>query len=159
MSTHKGYVQSSEHVAKRVMSRSKNTWRRNHPLYKIWKAMRARCYCKGHDQFKHYGGRGIGICPEWNDFWQFAKDMGERPSLSHTIDRIELNGNYEPGNVRWATWTEQANNRSDNVRVVRNGDSKTMSQWAREVGVTPSTIRNRVLKGLPVERILAAASR
>lgn len=72
--------------------------------------MRARCRCKTNSQFKNYGARGITICPEWDDFWRFLADMGPRPSRKHSLDRIDVDGNYEPGNCRWATQTVQVRN-------------------------------------------------
>lgn len=84
------------------------------PLYKSWKGIVQRCTNPANPNFKWYGGRGISICEEWRDFETFRADieaLGERPTPQHSIDRIENDGNYEPGNVRWATKTEQSRNR------------------------------------------------
>lgn len=84
----------------------------SHPLYATWKAMIRRCYDPGHERYLHYGGRGIRVCERWRDSLQdFIDDVGKRPE-SCTLDRINNNGNYEPGNVRWATVSEQNKNRS-----------------------------------------------
>lgn len=81
------------------------------PTYKSWQAMIARCTNPKHPQFKHYGGRGIVICPEWrHSFPSFLSDVGERPT-GKTLDRINCDGNYEPSNCRWATIAEQNRNR------------------------------------------------
>ncbi len=87
--------------------------------YRIWLMMHQRCYNNGHVAYNHYGGRGINICPLWNrnsagmvdGFETFIRHIGPAPSIRHSVDRIEVDGNYEPGNVRWATDAEQAANR------------------------------------------------
>lgn len=82
------------------------------PAYHVWRSMMQRCDNPNSKNYKHYGGRGIRLCPQWrSSFQQFLKDVGERPTMDHTLDRINVNGNYEPGNVRWATREEQACNK------------------------------------------------
>jgi hypothetical protein len=83
--------------------------------YRTWLAMRKRCLNSNYPDFKYYGGRGIKICDAWQSYEQFLADMGRKPSAAHSIDRKEVNGNYEPSNCRWATPSEQALNRRNSL--------------------------------------------
>ncbi len=88
--------------------------RTKHPLYRTWVCIKTRCYNKNNKGYRYYGGRGVIMCDAWRDkitgFPTFVKDMGEKPSPEHTVDRIDNDGNYEPGNCRWATKSEQSYN-------------------------------------------------
>jgi hypothetical protein len=85
--------------------------------YSCWRAMRRRCTEPGHHAYKDYGGRGISVCDRWlNSFDKFFEDMGEPPSKQHSIERIDVNGNYEPINCKWATPKEQGMNKRNSVR-------------------------------------------
>lgn len=127
-------------------------------LYSIWEAMVARCENKNFRQYASYGGRGIRVCDRWrrgngikSGFECFAEDMGERPSKKHSLDRIDNDGNYEPGNCRWATKEVQQNNMRSNVRIETNGKTLTMTQWARELGINPRSLIKRLRRGWPPE--------
>lgn len=126
------------------------------PIFTIWSAMKARCLNPAHRSYKYYGGRGITICPQWkHSLLQFSQDVGPRPSPLHSIDRIDNDGNYEPGNVRWATGEEQCSNRRTNIYFYALGEAKTISRWCRETGIASTTFRHRVAKGLPPELVLS----
>lgn len=119
--------------------------------YKIWCGMIRRC-CGDTAAWHRYGGRGIAICDRWrHDFGAFLSDMGPRPSPEHSIDRIDNDRGYEPGNCRWATRTEQANNTRSNRRLTFGGRSLTLAQWSRECGVPPSALAKRLRSGRAVD--------
>ena len=116
--------------------------------------MRARCRNPNDTSFRDYGGRGIRVCDRWEDFASFFEDMGERPE-GMTIDRIDVNGHYEPGNCRWADDITQANNKRSNVRITRDGVSKTLQEWADATGIKRETIRWRLRQGWPIDRVFS----
>jgi hypothetical protein len=124
--------------------------RKRHPLYNTWRKMIRRCYSECGADFQDYGARGITVCDQWrNDFWTFVADMGPRPSRNHSIDRWPNNlGNYEPGNCRWATPSEQARNTRRNRYITANGRTQLMEDWAREIGISPPAIFYRLRRGM-----------
>lgn len=118
------------------------------PEYHAWVNMRARCFNPKSGFYPSYGGRGITVCDRWRDsFETFLADVGPRPSGDHSLDRIDVDGDYEPGNVRWATKEGQAQNKRDNRRVTVKGETKTVAEWARELGVSPKRIYTRLARG------------
>jgi hypothetical protein len=107
--------------------------------------MLSRCYLETTVGFSEYGGRGITVCDRWrSNFAAFLEDMGERPSKAHTLDRIDPNGNYEPGNCRWATKREQSLNRRNNRLVLYEGELMPATEAARRAGLHPSTVLERI---------------
>lgn len=114
--------------------------------YTIWSNMRDRCNNPKNTKFQNYGGRGIKVCDRWNDFAKFIEDMGPRPT-GLTIEREDSNGNYEPSNCRWATWTEQQRNRSTNHMVSCGGDIRCVSEWSERTGIPYRTILSRLASG------------
>jgi len=128
---------------------------RNHPLYDLWRAMVDRCHNPRAHGFKNYGGRGIVVCSRWREsFDDFVSDVGERPSRKHSLDRKDNDGNYEPGNVRWATRSEQARNTRFNRLLTAFGKTQTAEEWAIETGLPKSTLFNRIRRGWPDEKVI-----
>jgi hypothetical protein len=116
--------------------------------YKVWQGMIRRCYETKHMNFKYYGVRGITVCDRWrNSFASFYEDVGPRPSQKHEIERIDNNGNYTPGNVRWATHREQCINTRRNRFIELNGERLCVTDWAKKAGIAPSALRWRLRKG------------
>ncbi len=112
--------------------------------YKTWKGIRQRCFNPNNHDFHHYGGRGITICDKWDKYTEFIKDMGRAPSPKHSIDRIDFNGNYEPRNCRWVTHQVQVSNSRHNHVIEFNGQRRTLSEWARFIGIKPSRLSDRI---------------
>lgn len=124
-------------------------------IYEIWKNMKRRCYSETNKRYANYGGRGITICQEWqNDFYAFydwAMANGYTDDL--TLDRINVNGNYEPSNCKWSTWKEQANNQTRNHYITYNGETKTLKQWSEAFSIPYGAFQHRVKRGWSMERI------
>lgn len=125
--------------------------------YTIWKGIVSRCENPKERCYKHYGGRGVIMCERWrSNFSNFLEDVGPRPSNKHSLDRIDVNGNYEPGNCRWATQIEQMNNMRKNRRLTYNGESKTVSEWTRHLGFSKVLLHQRIFSyGWSVEEALS----
>ncbi len=124
-------------------------------IYSIWVGMLIRCSEKSKGKTrKNYFLRGIKVCDKWKNFESFYEDMGE-PSLNYSIERINNNGNYEPGNCKWATSKEQGNNTSANKKIEFNGQIKNISQWAELLNIKPNTLTYRLKRGWSIERALS----
>ncbi len=133
-----------------------------HPLYSAWRAMRQRCRNPNSDSYADYGARGIRVCDGWHDcktFIQWAEQNGYSPGL--TIERIDNNGNYEPGNCRFASRQEQNLNTRRNLLITAFGETKCCAEWAADprCAVTASTLRWRIRAGRPSEEAITIPSR
>lgn len=117
------------------------------PEYRSWVHMRERCNNPKCARYPLYGGRGISHCDRWNDYAKFLEDMGRRPTLKHSLDRINVNGNYEPGNCRWANQSTQTNNTRRNIVIEHGGETRTLSEWAHFHGVKPDLYKARYYRG------------
>lgn len=121
-------------------------WSYHNKLYGVWQTMKARCLRPTNERYKNYGGRGIKICDEWkNDFKAFndwAIGNGYKEGL--TIDRIDVNGNYEPSNCRWISAAEQASNKTTNFYVEYKGETHCLKQWAKKLNINYKALFNRL---------------
>lgn len=126
-------------------------------LYKIWAAIKGRCFNKNNCAYKNYGARGITICDEWLNnypaFEKWANANGYNETL--TIDRIDVNGNYCPNNCRWATKREQQNNRRNCHYITYKGETKTIAEWARTLHISHKRIEGRISRGWPIEKVFS----
>lgn len=122
----------------------------------VWHTMIARCHKPNASGYEDYGARGISVCDRWrNDIHAFIADMGPRPSPKHSIDRIDNDGDYEPGNCRWATSMEQSRNNRRTILVTFNGKTQCIKDWVMELGlVYPRvTARIRTLGWTPLQAL------
>ena len=127
--------------------------------FSAWKAAHRRCGDAKCPSFGDYGGRGISVCARWSGasgFEAFLADMGPRPSPGHSLDRIDVNGNYEPSNCRWATQSQQARNTRRNVQLTLGGETMCAADWAARLGVPARRITLRVRRGWTDARALLA---
>lgn len=122
------------------------------PEYSAYRAMMKRCYNPKEKSYPRYGGRGISVCQRWlSDVSNFLADMGPRPSDGHSIDRINVNGNYEPNNCRWATSRQQQNNRTNNRVIKYKGEDYTLAQLTEKSAVKSATLAKRLDRGWTVD--------
>jgi hypothetical protein len=153
-----GYANSCGCFRYEAVSTSTSKYRRKlnnkpTPEFKVWQSMKNRCRESGGQ--RGYSDRGIKVCDAWaKSFDAFMDDMGPRPSLAHSIDRIDVNGNYEPGNCRWATGKEQNRNRRNNRLVTHNGKTMCVAAWCEELGLQHGLVLDRLDSGWTDERAL-----
>jgi hypothetical protein len=146
------------------MSGERRPWNYRHgrsrtPLHRVWSTMIERCTSPKSEKWPLYGGRGIRVCERWLAFESFLADMGERPSPRHTLDRIDNDKGYEPGNCRWATQREQQRNRRNNRVLTYLGETMCLAAWADRVGLSVGTLGYRVRSGWPLDRALSEPKR
>ena len=117
--------------------------------------MKKRCESPKSDSYENYGGRGIKVCERWQTFENFLADMGQRPTSDHTIERIDLDGNYEPNNCIWIPRREQFLNMRKSVKITINGDTRIVAEWARLYKINPYTVYDRLDAGWsPADAVL-----
>ncbi|MEY8517192.1 AP2 domain-containing protein [Lachnospiraceae bacterium 29-84] len=129
-------------------------------IYTIWNNMMQRVLNKNNKRYKDYGGRGIGICEDWKDFENFRKWAlvnGYNDEL--TLDREDNDGDYCPQNCRWVDWDTQRNNKQQSRKINYKGETKTITQWAKECGISRETIRDRINAGWSIEKALETPAR
>ena len=140
--------------SKRYMKREKHGMTKTSEFYS-WNHMKDRCGNPNNQNYASYGGRGIKVCERWLvSFSAFIEDMGRKPSIYHTIDRINNDGNYEPTNCRWALMSEQNSNKSNARIITFNNKSQSITEWAKQLRVSVKTLRSRLNYGWSVERTL-----
>jgi len=130
-------------------------------IYRRWQHMIQRCHNVNDRDFPRYGARGVAVCDRWrfgdgetSGFTNFINDMGEPPNNAHSIDRLDVNGPYSPGNCRWATAKQQARNRTRNTYVEAFGLLKTQAEWCEKYGLSHQCFRHRLRSGMTAEEAL-----
>lgn len=115
------------------------------PEHRAWAGMKQRCTNQNLPRYSGWGGRGITVCQRWKDsFLTFYEDMGPRPPDKDSVERIDNDGNYEPGNCKWATWLEQSRNTRRTRLITYNGETHCISEWACMLGIKPHTLAARL---------------
>jgi len=122
-------------------------------VYSSWQHLKDRCLNKNNTEYNYYGGKGIEVCEKWLNFTGFLEDMGDRPR-GKTIDRIDINGNYNKENCKWSTFTDQMNNTRRSRYLTYNNQKQTVAQWAKERGMNYSTLSTRLQRGWSIKRAI-----
>jgi hypothetical protein len=128
-------------------------------LYTIWQAMLNRCTNPNHNRYKNYGKKGVKVFPPWiisySAFRDYVSKLDRFGEKGMTLDRIDANKGYQPGNIRWATQKEQQRNRTNNRTVEYQGRTQTISAWAEEIGLNRGTLRARIERGWPIDKAIS----
>lgn len=145
---------SGQFIARHGLAKARN------PIYVAWKSIRRRCNDDAARDFKYYGGRGIQMYAPWVsdpiEFVSYVESvLGPKIDKTYTLDRIDNNGNYEPGNLRWATKITQQNNKRSNRLIAYQGKSLTLQEWSRQTGLASGTIRARFVAGHSLDRVFS----
>lgn len=135
---------------------NKRHGKRNSKEYTAWCNMHLRCYNKNNPHYRNYGARGITVAIEWHEFKKFYHDVGDAPCKEYTLDRIDNNRGYEPGNVRWAKRHTQSRNKRDNIWVEIGNETKCLKDWCNTYGIAPASVYGRIKNG---EAIVNAITR
>lgn len=151
-----------ERIIAKVLKHGQSDYRKGQSgyyLYSLWSGIKHRTNSPNSRHYEWYGGRGITMHPAWVDDYVTFRDyvlaeLGERPSKRHSLDRIDNEGNYEPGNIRWATPAVQGSNRRNNQLLTLNGRTQTASQWSRELNIPHQTLMSRLARGWTEEKAL-----
>ena len=123
-------------------------------VYGIWGNMLYRCNTSTSQMYKNYGGRGIKVCKEWHSFDLFLADMGDRPSENHSLERIDVDGDYEPNNCKWATAKEQARNRRNSRFIFIDGLKLQVDEYCERYNLSKEAIKNRIRRNWTNKRII-----
>ena len=152
----RGWTKSCGCIQKEWASRNMSTHKMsNTTLYNVWLRIKSRCYYPKNNRYHRYGGRGIKMCPEWLDFTNFynwSMNNGYKEGL--TIERIDIDKDYEPSNCCWIPLEEQARNKSNTVWRTYQSRRMCMAQFSRETGISINVIRNRLKKGLSGDQMV-----
>lgn len=131
---------------------------KNSPIHTVWRSMIKRCFSKNHPSYSNYGGRGITVCTEWREsfrtFYDYVSQLSHYGEEGYTLDRIDNDGNYEPGNVRWATMKQQSRNKRTNRVLTLDGVSRPLIEWIEITGLRENTLRKRLARGWSVRDAL-----
>lgn len=127
--------------------------------YSAWSKLRGRCNNLNDPRYSDYGGRGISVCKRWDRFENFLADMGEPPTKAHSIDRINVDGDYCPENCKWASAKEQANNKRTNRRLTIGNETLNLCQWAERYKINAGTIARRLSRGWSAEKAITTPAR
>ena len=126
----------------------------NTPEHEVYFGMMKRCYNKNYRKYKNYGGRGIVVCERWlESFDNFYEDMGDRPGKNYLLDRIDVNGNYEPGNCRWVTSKKSSRNKRTTILITYSNETKCLAEWSEVLNIKYGTLYTRIKEnGWSVEK-------